>query len=41
MNKDHQQWPPIEGNMGPGLDTLAVIAATLFAIGMIVYVFMH
>jgi hypothetical protein len=39
MNNDWEQFPPIEGNLGPALESFAVIAAAIFAIGMIVYVF--
>lgn len=40
MNDDFEQFPPIEGNPSTGLESLAVIAAALFAVGMIIYVFM-
>jgi len=36
MNDD-EQFPPIEGNPSTGLESLAVIAAALFVIGMIIY----
>lgn len=38
MNDDWEQFPPIEGNLSTGLESFAVIAAAIFAIGMIVYV---
>jgi hypothetical protein len=40
MNDDFEQFPPIEGNPSTALESLAVIAAAIFAIGMVVYVFM-
>jgi hypothetical protein len=38
MNDEYEQWPPIEGN-DTSLSGAAVFAAAVFAIGMIVYVF--
>lgn len=38
MNDDWEQWPPIEGNDST-LSSLALIAAFIFVIGMIVYIF--
>lgn len=38
MNDEWEQFPPIEGNDST-LSSLALIASIIFAIGMIVYVF--
>jgi len=40
MNDEWEQFPPIEGNPSNPLETIAVIAAALFAVGMFVYVVM-
>jgi hypothetical protein len=39
MNDDWEQWPPIEGNDTDPLPGIALFAVAVFAIGMIVYVF--
>jgi hypothetical protein len=38
MNDDWEQFPPIEGNPSDPLGVIVVIAAAIFAVGMIVYV---
>lgn len=38
MNDDWEQFPQIEGNSSTTLESLAVILAALFAIGMVVYI---
>ena len=38
MSDDWEQWPPIEGN-DTGLSGIALIASVIFAVGMIIYVF--
>jgi hypothetical protein len=39
MYDDWEQFPPIEGNPSTALESLAVIGAAIFVIGMIIYVF--
>ena len=38
MNDEYEQWPPIEGN-DTTLESLALIASIIFAVGMIIYIF--
>jgi hypothetical protein len=40
MKDEWEQFPPIEGNPSTALESIAVIASTIFVIGMIVYVAM-
>lgn len=40
MNDEWEQWPPIEGNdTDLSVSGIALIASVIFAVGMIIYVF--